>query len=204
MDIVVQPSDNYSDGIFKHIQKSGKNPLNYVKLSMSGTQKTGEISYIVLQTNNFQVYGPLAWIQLDFKERRLFPTHYSLRSIISDGGWTYSLNWTVLGFNDENKNNQNKWDVISLGSSTDVYCKFSFYCYPNGQTELYSFDNKKLRNYRYIRWNTTKGSYNSYLTFSTSGLEIFGRLFDYNKCTLNRGSRRVSNFVFICLLVMLC
>ena len=172
--VTAHPIGNSMDGIINKTKNHGVNPLSIIKSSYFGPEKNGNPNMLVTG-GNFQCYGgKTAWVEFKFVNYLYFPTYYTLRGVST--AWTYSRGWDVYGYNEENKNDESKWDIIGHGTSCANYCGTGFTTTTDMKYATYPIDNEESKEYKYIRWNVTEGSTSSYLTFSASAIELFGKL----------------------------
>ena len=197
--ITASPNGDSMDGIIKKIKDQNANPLDFIATSYNGPQTNGYSDYLVT-SGDFQCYGgQIAWVQYRFLNYLYYPTYYTLKEVSVK--WTYSRNWTVFGFNEYNKNDESKWDIIGNGSSCDDYCGYNEYGTYSGNYKTYQVNNNKRKGYNYIRWNVTKGSYKTYKTFSASAIELFGVL-SYGTYKGNCATKNRSSFIPKALLIV--
>lgn len=205
--ITAYSNGNSIDGIISKVKAQGTDPQKIINVSFSGESTAGEIESVITRNGNFQTYGGFkVWLQLDFNKYFIFPTSYTLKGV-STSTWTYSKQWTLLGFNEEDKDDEKKWDVLGIGNSCDDYCGFNEICKSDGSFHTYSLNAKKRKKgYNYLRWNVTEGSTSIYNTFSTGGIELFGKLslhkYDAECKSLFRkaSNSRLIHIIIICLL----
>ena len=114
------------------------------------------------------------WIKFDFKDRKIRPTHYSIRTRHDWGkSGSHLKNWSIEG---SNTNKSNDWKV--LDSRTDISSL-------DDSNAISTFDiSTKLEpdeSYRYLRLRITGvNTDNKYFIF-LSALEFFGSLIEIDK-----------------------
>jgi len=137
-------------------------------------------NYVIVDTNGSAVYyknNPIKWsdywqgsdyngyYQVEFKDRFVFPTHYSLRG--RSGSYSYSKEWNLFGFNSEDE------DFTLLSNDTcygSTYCAGGIYIGCNSPDwGTFAIKNTPHKAFRYFR--ITHPSYNC---FYISGIEFFG------------------------------
>ena len=114
------------------------------------------------------------WICYNFKDRRISPTHYTIRSN-SDGGrgvngWHNLKSWVIEGSND-----QKTWDILDQRENNNDLDR---------RNAIYTFQispEKCKQSYQYLRLRVTGPNHCSagtYYILTIASLEYFGRLFN--------------------------
>ena len=76
--------------------------MDYVVPSSDTTANLGDISNIVTRSNVYQTkHNKEAYVQIEFKERYVFATHYSLKGYQSGSYFVYAKEWYLYGFDSE-------------------------------------------------------------------------------------------------------
>jgi hypothetical protein len=111
-----------------------------------------------------------SWIQFDFKNRSVSPSHYTLKS---DGnGYHHLLEWTVAGSGDGAS-----WDPIDYRKTQEL----------NGNyiTKTFALSvSSGTRFYRYIRLTQTGKDSNGKDYLLLAAVEFFGRMTHYSSLPL--------------------
>ena len=104
------------------------------------------------------------WLCFDFKEKRVIPTHYTVRSYPSGANAHHPKTWVIEGSNDNSS-----WDKID----EEVNC-----AHLNGLNVSHTFEmNKQNSNeYKYIRMRLTGPNWANYNYLMVDSFEIYGRL----------------------------
>ena len=100
------------------------------------------------------------WLCYDFKERRVAPTSYSIRS---DNGW-YLKSWDL-----EVSNDRKTWKVVDRRENNS-HLKAVYV------TRNFTISEPPLESFRYIRLHMTNKTHGGDDILALSSLEIFGRL----------------------------
>jgi hypothetical protein len=106
----------------------------------------------------------VAWLQFDFKERRICVSHYALRSG-GDGGW-HMLEWTVEGSQDGFT-----WDPLDSRKTTELKGTFNAAVFACPATASQRF-------YRYVRLTRKGTDSNGSKYLRLSRVEFFGLLME--------------------------
>ena len=107
---------------------------------------------------------PTSWLMYDFKERKICPTHYSMKNASDSNSSPRS--WV---FEASNTGNEGDWTALDTQNGT------TFFMHINSVT--HTFNIEKAQNneyYRYIRIRTTDKNNNGYTYFAISIVEFFG------------------------------
>ena len=122
------PSGNTSpQGIIYKLKQRVSDILTYVVPSSNTARNTafGDVSNIVTWNTVFQtVANANAYVQVEFKNRYVLATHYSLKGY-SQGGSSYQKEWYIYGLDNENDT------PVLLATNTSVdstYCGSGSYC----------------------------------------------------------------------------
>ena len=106
------------------------------------------------------------WLQYDFKDKKVRPTHYAIRSKPYDSGDRHPRFWVVEGSNDGNK-----WKTLDSRNNIDSL---------NGKNIIHVFEvQEKLEKnefYKYLRIRQTGLNAGNNYYFGFSSLEYFGSL----------------------------
>lgn len=110
-----------------------------------------------------------AWLQYDFKDKKIRPTHYSIRSR-HDFKNNFMVNWIIEGSNSDGENKD--WKILDRRSNVTCLCE---------QNAQNTFDINSIlepnESFRFLRIRQTGSDSDGlyYLTFSA--LEFFGTIF---------------------------
>lgn len=104
-----------------------------------------------------------SWLKYDFKDRKICPTHYSMKT-------TYDVNSSPRSwvFEVSNTGYENDWTILDTQNETTIFM--------TKQPVSHTFDIQQSNNeyYRYIRIRTTGKNNNNKDFFSISCVEFFG------------------------------
>lgn len=143
-----------------------------------------------------------AYIQVEFKDRYVFPTHYSLKGAL---GRYHSKNWNLFGFNKIGE------AMTLLSSDTCVgstYCgdpaKSSpdIYCCQSDDWGTFKIKNAK-KSFRYFRFVSTEPTRAGKWLMIAVGFDIFGVLSKGIRKTIKANIRISKIFYFRLLMVFL-
>lgn len=107
---------------------------------------------------------PSSWICFDFKDRRIIPTDYTIRS----GPWTpncgHPKNWVI-----EVSNDNNEWSIIDEQKDSDFL---------NGPRLAHTFkiEKQNIKKIRYFRLRQTGENLAGGNVLEFESIEIYGRL----------------------------
>ena len=110
-----------------------------------------------------------SWICYDFKERRVIPTSYTVRSIDQGSGWFHLRSWVIQVSNDGRS-----WTEIDRRTDNNDL---------NGARAIANFkiSNVPCETFRFFRLKTTGKNHcnwDSRYQLIISALEVFGALFE--------------------------
>lgn len=108
-----------------------------------------------------------SWIQYDFVDRRVHPTHYTIRSINWDKNDQHLQSWVIEGSNTGN----NDWKTIDTQNGVD-------YINGNGISHTFEIANHDDEKdfYRYLRLRQTGPTKANTNVLTISALEYFGQI----------------------------
>ena len=187
-EIVVQPIGNSMDGIVNKLKNLSINPLNIIEPVSSRTYPKTHPEIISKDKEEQVCCTSTAWILFTFKRYLIFPTYYSLREGVATSH-SYSKQWTLFGFNEDNKNEENKWDVLGTYENSEEYCGNSTGCKQRGYIKTFPIKTDKMKGYKYIKLNITAGSHTDYISYFSYGFDFFGKLSPNRICTPNLRNR---------------
>ena len=166
--------DKVFKGIFNYLQTQtgGKieNEVNFTSSSVASSSDCYKPSNVALfgDTNNYfhskNVEG--SWICFDFNDRRVVPTHYTVKSVNWGVNDHHPKSWVIEGSNDNIS-----WETID----EEKNCS-----YLNGVSLVHTFpmNHPKSTEFKYIRMRSTGPNWcgNSYHYLIFDSFEIYGRL----------------------------
>lgn len=165
--------NNDFDGIINYLRKkSNGNIQNMINITASSVHRSSFSQYNVClfeeRDKYFQTTNELnAWICFDFKENRIIPTSYTIKSSNHNQNGHQPRSWVI-----EASNDNFLWEVLD----EVVNCS-----YLNGQYLVHTFHmkNRISKEFRFIRMRQTThnchGSDNYYI-FTLGSIEFYGRL----------------------------
>ena len=160
-------------GIINYLRTKTSNKIeNEIKFTASSVVSSG-VSY---QPQNVSLFDdrskcfesdnqPNNWISLEFKEHRVIPTHYTIRSTNWCGkNWCHMRSWAV-----ECSNDGSSWDTLDSQSNSE-------YLNGSGLFHTFALQNQQSKEYRFIRIRSTGPNWsgNNFLIFDS--FEIYGTL----------------------------
>lgn len=164
---------NTLDGIIKYLTlKTGGNIASNktVDITCSSvfepSRESSPINALDLDTDShfFSNCGPNQWLCIDFKNRMIFPTHYSLKTTNKGPNNHQPRNWCV-----EVSNDGKTWEEIDKKESNSVL---------NNKNSIGTFSISSPKKCRYIKIRLTgKTSYDTDY-FVLAGFEVFGKLYE--------------------------
>ncbi|OHT15300.1 hypothetical protein TRFO_14205 [Tritrichomonas foetus] len=164
---------NQLDGIIKYLtDKSGGNVAKNKTINItcssvfSPSQEYSPENVVDLDTNSyfFSNCGPNQWICLDFKERKIIPKKYTLKSIVMGSNNHQPRNWVV-----EVSGDGTNWMEVDRREGNSVL---------NNKNVIGTFNINVHKKCRFIRFRLSgKTSYNTDY-FVIAGIEVFGTIFE--------------------------
>lgn len=165
------------EGIIRYLTKeSGGNVAvnGTVKVTASSIQMSGQEPKFAVDFDDLKNYfhsnsEQNSWLQFDFGERKVRPTHYSIKSRPDGGKGYYHLkNWTIEG-----SNTANEKDWKTLDTRNDITCL-------DGSNAIHTFDIQTRLNpdeyFRYLRIRITGPNSGNCYHLILSALEYFGSI----------------------------
>lgn len=109
-------------------------------------------------------HGKDEWICLDFKEHRIVPTHYTVRSSNYEVGNWHPKSWVI-----EASNDNKTWTTIDQQQNCS---------YLNGPRYVHTFsiNQKQKSEFQYIRMHNTDKDWSNYYYLAIETFEIYGSL----------------------------
>ncbi|KAK8871534.1 hypothetical protein M9Y10_007265 [Tritrichomonas musculus] len=107
---------------------------------------------------------PNSWISFDFKEKRVIPTNYTIRSRDIDSNFIHPKSWVIEGSIDNES-----WTILDRQNNCSRL---------NGKSLIYTFSlsNQQFVEFRYIRMRAVSPSWHGSNYFAINSFEIYGRL----------------------------
>ena len=160
--------ENKLDGIINYMKKqSNGNIFNLINITASKEESPSghPLKNIILYEDDskftYTANVPDSWICIDFNERRIIPTHYTVRTANTD----YHLkNWVIEGSSDNSS-----WEKLDEQSNCSV---------TNGKKVVHTFPiaNDDCKECRYVRIRTTGPNWNGNNYLDLSAFEFHGTL----------------------------
>ena len=163
-------------GIITALKSRVSNILTYVVPTTNVGTNIGDISYIVNWNGEFQTVDNFeAYVQVEFKERYVFATHYSLKGC-GNNGWWFAKGWYLYGFDSVG---ETPTLITTNTSEGSTFCGTGNFC-NSLDWGTFAIPNPN-RSYRFFRLKVKEPSYSSYSNSSTAGwrvalagIEVFG------------------------------
>ena len=166
------PNDNSMTGIISYLMKesSGKieEEVAITSSSCNNNEERFQARNVVLYDDKNKIFmsanSANSWIQFDFKERRVVPTAYTMRSGCTQANWANPYHWQLQGSNDGNS-----WKTLDAhGSCSDL----------NGINYIhtYKINNQGNNKYKYLRIYSTGADCNNSYFLAFEAIEFFGKL----------------------------
>lgn len=163
-------SNSFHGIINKLTQENGGNVVDkgIVSVSSSTTTTSGHCKNVTELNNLESIFRSQnlinQWIKYDFKNKKVHPTHYSIRSCPSNWTGYDPDNWIIEGSNDDIN-----WRQLDSQSGVNCLC---------GESAFKTFKIKENHEpnefYRFIRMRMTKQHRSRQYLLTLSALEFFG------------------------------
>ena len=167
-------SDAFHGIIYNMAKEVGGNvhDKGAVEITQSSFRSSGEEGKVAADLENIDSFffskdAENSWIQYNFKEKKIRPTHYSIRTTPYDKGHSHFLSWVIEGSNtgsDDWKTLDRRNNVTELDGKSIVR---TFEVQGNLQNNEY---------YQYIRLKQVGMNSIGYYHLGISALEYFGQL----------------------------
>lgn len=165
-------NDKEFDGIINFIRKKTNNNVkNMIKLS-SSSMNYSNTPYNVCKHDNDNIFYQSkneknSWICFDFKEHKIIPTNYTIKSIPYESNNNHPKSWVVEGSNDNID-----WITIDEVKNCDLL---------NGFSKIHTFNISNPVNtpFRYVRIRQTSNNWyasGEWYFFSIGSVEFYGSL----------------------------
>ena len=156
-------------GIIYKLKQKGVDLLSNVIPSTNTDISLGNIESVVTWDDAVQTHSnPKAYIQIEFKDRYVFATHYSFKGYTTSDGRSYQKQWYLCGLNSPDDEPVNITTNTSVGST---FCGSDTWCNSNSWA-TFAIPNPK-RAFRILRFIVKEPSY-IYWVMLLGGLEVFG------------------------------
>lgn len=171
--IKFEPSnDNSFSGILNHLRKKSngniENEVNITASSIYNNDARHQPRNVVCYENNGNEFYSKNqegnWLCFDFKEHRIIPTDYTIKSYDCIENYRCTKSWVI-----EISNDNENWEVIDEENNCS---------YVNGKLRMHTFHIQKPPNKesRYIRIKSTSQCWNGEYYFNIGKFEIYGTL----------------------------
>ena len=201
--IKADPSGNVLTGIVYSLKNTYgiSDPIEKGIIVLSSTETAnGNISDTIVSWTTSPCWAtvntkPNPFYQVSFPKGSIDVSGYFLRGCGT--GFVYPKAWRVYGFNEDNKNNEESWDVLgdNYSASSQPYCYTSYDVCKSFDTGTFTVK-KTNRYYKYVRLVQTQSSRNGEYRFVVTGFDIYGTLLlssaRKSRCTCVR-KRRIIN-----------
>ena len=186
-------------GIFYDIRQRVSDILSFVSVT-TNKERLGDVSSIIQPGGSFSSQNNEdTHIKIDFKNRFIHPTHYSLKGYYRA---YFAQEWNIYGYN-----SPDKIDLIATNASIEstycgdpMKCTSCIECCCNDEWGTFSM-NKVKEGYRYLLIKSKVPSSKSNWHVALRGLEIFGILSNAKSYYKTKMIKRIHSFEFIRLFV---
>ena len=156
------------DGIIKNMKNSSKNIKNEIDITYSSDYYEKTNPYVLFDYESEGYFctknEPNSWICFEFKNHKIIPTHYTIRSTSGGKGSYHLMSWVIEGSLDKNN-----WEILSEERNNpaldDSFAVYTFQIQSKSQHQI-----KFIR----IRSTGLDSSSSNYLYISA--FEINGKL----------------------------
>jgi hypothetical protein len=178
------------NGIITALKSQVSNVLTYVVPTSNTETAYGNISNVVTWNGMYQTSSiEGAYVQIEFKDRYVFATHYSLKGYGSNY-WCYAKQWYVYGFNSVG---ETPTLIITHTSEGSTFCGYGRNCV-NDNWGTFAIPNPS-KSYRFLRIQVKEQSCStSYIVVMLGGFEVFGVYSKDIRYTINPIKRRTFCF----------
>lgn len=159
--------DDIFNGIIQYLQTkcNWDAKINVTSSSVNGNYFPSNVTKYEDRNKWFHSQSqPNNWICFDFKEKKVMPTSYKIRSSLYSANSYNPKSWNIEGSND----NAN-WDILSEEKDSPLL---------NGKhiVHLFSITQSNNKSYRYIRMKLTGPDWCYFNYFMLDSFEIYGQL----------------------------
>ena len=167
------PSHRF-EGIIQHLrgpEKRNPNDTGIINVTSSSTCSYLYPKYAVDFDSDqyFYANGSLDWLKYDFKDKKIRPTRYSIKTR-NDNDVQNPVNWCIEV---SNTGEDSDWRIIDSRSGVTSVSK-------RNQSDTFDIQTRLTteENYRYIRFRSTGNTSRNCTCLAISSLEYFGTLID--------------------------
>jgi hypothetical protein len=156
-------------GIITALKSQVSNVLSYVVPTSNTATASGAVTNIVTWSGEFVTkHNTEAYVQIEFKERYVFATHYSIRGILGEN-YNYAMSWYLYGLNSEG---ETPTLITTNTSAGTTFCgRTSGNC--NGVDWVtFAIPNPNI-SYRFLRFKIKESSSGTW-RIVLGGFEVFG------------------------------
>ena len=162
-------SDQKFEGILNYLRQISNGKIyNEVGITASTYQNTREPqNVIIFEDQNKEFYtenSTNSWICFDFKERRVIPTHYTLKGHSYGENGDHPKTWVIEGSKDNSK-----WEVIDEQKNCN-FLNGSFYVH------TFAISQQNSDEFHYIRMRLTGLNCGNDNKLKLNAFEIYGQL----------------------------
>ena len=167
--------ENEFKGIINYLKMQSNGEVNKViNITASSVSKSSSTvsnfdpSNVILYEDSKKIFMsenvPNSWICFDFKNNKIIPTEYSIKSSSTASNSSKPKSWVIEGSNDNNN-----WEMIDEQSNCP---------YLNGANWVHTFTmkNQNSKEFRFIRMRLTGLNWKSYDTLVVNQIEFYGKL----------------------------
>ena len=156
-------------GIINHLINKTSSNINEA-LNITASYNFYDMKNVVTYDDDIMKFfhsrnDPNSWICFDFKDHKIIPTNYSIKTDSRNQDELYHLkSWVIEGSNDSNN-----WEIIDEQNNCS---------YLNGRFNVHTFyiNNKERKEFRYIRLKQTGKNWHGDDHLIFNSFEIFGDL----------------------------
>jgi hypothetical protein len=155
-------------GIITALKSKVSNVLSYVVPTSNTAADSGDVTNIVTWNGGFTTQDNTeAYVQVEFKDRYVLATHYSLKSY-SIYGYCFAKEWYLYGFDSVG---ETPTLITTNTSEGSTFCGTDSYCSSNDWA-TFTIPNSSIP-YRFLRFQIKKSTCTVWRV-SLSGFEVFG------------------------------
>lgn len=162
--------DSNFDGIIKHLRDETNNNIEKkINITSSVLASDYPPSNVVIYEDQNKFFicdqsGPNPWICFEFKENKIIPTCYQIRSKPSGVNGCHPKSWLIEGSNDSSN-----WEVLDSKKNCSIL---------NGSNipHLFSINNKNSKEFRYIRMKLEGKAWCGNYHLELDSFELYGKL----------------------------
>ncbi|KAK8835909.1 hypothetical protein M9Y10_040287 [Tritrichomonas musculus] len=160
-------------GIISHLRGNRQTNISdegIVSVTASSTENPHYAKYAVAFDSDefFHSDSKFDWLQIDFKDKKIRPTHYSIKTPSNHDDQQFPVNWCIEV---SNTGNENDWRTIDTRQNVTSISK-------RNQSDAFEIGTRLSSNesYRYVRLRSTGNTSNKCENIAFSSLEFFGTL----------------------------